>query len=218
MIKTVIFDMDGVIIDSERLFMAVEKEIFKTYGIPYDENEIERFVGRTAFDFWTYFMGRYDFKGLTIKDAIDLHTLSYIKRLKTEKEMTTIEGVENWMSKFKERGLNLILASSSRAEIVEIVLERFNLKRYMAHFISGDMVEKGKPNPEIFLKAAALCHTVPSQCLVIEDSENGIMAAKNAGMNCLGFQSGNQDHSKADLSISEFSDFNFNKTAKNFHF
>ncbi|MBF4693587.1 HAD family hydrolase [Fusibacter ferrireducens] len=217
MIKTVIFDMDGVIIDSERLFMAVEKEIFSEYKVPYIEAEVERFVGRTAFDFWSYFIDRYEFKDLSIEAAIDLHTKKYIQRLTHEEQMTTMPGVETWLSKFKERGLNLVLASSSRGEIIEIVLNRFKLKAYFQQFVSGDRVVHGKPNPEIFLKAAALCDTEPSECLVIEDSQNGIAAAKNAGMHCLGFQSGNQDHSKADLSIHEFSELNFNQITKTFY-
>lgn len=103
----------------------------------------------------------------------------------------------------------LALASSNNRKIVDSIMDRFDLSKYIKVSISGEDVLKGKPNPEIFLKAAKKLDVKPSNCVVIEDAFAGVQAAKAAGMKCIGYKnlnSGKQDLSDADLIVESFSE------------
>jgi len=107
----------------------------------------------------------------------------------------------------------MAIASSNNRRIVDAVVKRFGLDKYMKFIISGEEVKKGKPDPEIFLTTATKIGANPKVCLVIEDAENGVKAAKAAGMKCIGFKnkdSGKQDLSEADLNISNFNEIDLN--------
>jgi len=206
MIKGLIFDMDGVIVDSEYIFEQVEKEMFDYYGIPYDSKEMMGFVGRTVVDFWAYFLGKYPCAGLTLDDAIEEHTKRYLEAIQKEDNFVTIAGVKELMTVCHRADIRMVVASSSKKIIVKTIIDRFGLDEYVMGYVAGDMVEKGKPNPEIFLKASQLIGVEPEACVVIEDSQNGIKAAKAAGMYAVGFNQddlSSQDLSEADLIINK---------------
>ena len=110
--------------------------------------------------------------------------------------------------------LQLVLASSSAKVTINRIFKRFDLHKYFTHIVSGEDFPKSKPHPAIFQHAAFLAQTPVKNCIVIEDSTNGILAAKSAGIYCLGYDSINskmQDYSKADKVISHFQELNFKK-------
>ena len=103
----------------------------------------------------------------------------------------------------------MAVASSTNRELVEIILKKLNLIAYWQSFTGGDEVNLGKPQPDVFLLAAQKLAVAPQKCLVFEDSKNGVLAAKAAGMKVIGYQnsgSGRQDLSAADAIISNFRD------------
>lgn len=212
--KTIIFDMDGVIINSEHIFKQVEKDMFQDYNIPYSSSEVDRFIGMTVFDFWQHILKEYKPRNLEYEQAIEEHTQRYLKYVDQDDSFSIVPGVKKWMKMFKDIGFDLYIASSSRSIIVEYMIKRFSLDNYISGYVGGDSVENGKPSPEIFLKACKMSKNQPKNCLVIEDSANGVLGAKRAGMICVAYEnetSGAQDHSKADLVIKKMNEENFSK-------
>ncbi|MCF6335335.1 MAG: HAD-IA family hydrolase, partial [Spirochaetales bacterium] len=132
----------------------------------------------------------------------------FLTFLKNRKSMTPIPGVEELLNRLTKAGFVIALASSSPSSIINFILSKCRIENYFKIIMSGDDVEKGKPDPEIFLKTAEKNKTRPENCIVIEDSENGITAANRAGMKSIGYRnpgSGNQNLSGADLIIESFS-------------
>ena len=116
-----------------------------------------------------------------------------------------------WSTPVFQNGFQLILASSSAKVTIDRIFNRFGLYPYFSHIVSGEDFPKSKPHPAIFQEAARLSQTPVEHCIVIEDSTNGILAAKAAGMYCIGYDSVNsklQDYSQANQVIAHFSELN----------
>ena len=127
-----------------------------------------------------------------------------------------IEGIRDLINDI-HNNYNVTIASSSSRKIIETVLKKFNLERFFTAIVSGAELTNSKPHPEIFQTAAKLSGVKPENCLVIEDSHNGVVAAKKAKMYCLAFanpNSGKQDLSLADFVIHEFNVRNFSNIIK----
>jgi len=207
--RAVIFDMDGVIIDSEPLHLKIEREIVEEYGGRLSSKEYEEFVGTSDYHMWSSLKRRYNLKP-------SVEELIMLKKQRLAENIDKIELVDNFfefMLKLYKREYLLALASSNNRKIINLVMDKFNLNKYIRISISGEEVLKGKPDPEIFLKAAKKLDVSPDCCLVIEDSHAGVQAAKAAGMKCIGYKnpnSGNQDLSEADLIVKSFSDLSVN--------
>ena len=212
MIKAVIFDMDGVILDSEPIHYNVEKKIMNNNNLDFQFEDHARYVGQTTRDLWDDLCIRHKLpEGAEKLAAIDCH--NYLNELKHGK-IVPITGVVNLINELYSKGIKLIVASSAVRENIEVVLEKFDLNKYFLGYVSGQDVRKTKPNPDIFLKAAERIDVQPENCLVIEDAKHGVEAAKSAGMTCIGFRnlnSGNQDLSKADLIVDAIDEINFDK-------
>ena len=203
----VIFDMDGVIIDSEPIHFACEKEIFKRFGIAVSDEEHNRFVGTSDETLWSHMDSRYGLP-VSITDAIQLTKLLYMGYLEMN-PIVPIPHVPELLAELHENDFSLVLASSSPHEQINYILENFGFKRYFQATVSGEDMKAGKPDPDIFLKAAQMARVDPWNCLVIEDSHHGVTAAKKAGMKCIGFlnpNSGNQDLSQAGRTVHSFRD------------
>lgn len=198
MFTAFIFDMDGVIIDSEPLHFKVDMEVMEELDIPVTKEDLEQYVGMTNPEMWTRIRLKY---GLTpsVEDLIELlmgRKLAYL----AASDDRPIEGIEELIHSLHGRK-RIGLASSSPRVFIEAVLNKFGLLPYFDFVISGEEVGHGKPAPDIYLKTAEMLGAAPGQCIVLEDSRNGVTAAKAAGMTCIGFQnvnSGDQDLSKAD--------------------
>lgn len=212
--KLVIFDMDGVIIDSEHIYSEIDEEIYNKFNIELTDKKKKSFVGRNSFDIWSDLHLQFGLKDkISLDDLIIFQNEEYLKGLKI-KEVKLVDGIIDWMRWFKENNVEMVIASSSPLAIIKYTIDKFGLNEYIKGYISGDDVVNSKPNPEIFVKAAQMMGLKSNECLVIEDSSNGVKAAKDANIKCVGYintNSGEQDLSVADLVINKFCKDNFNK-------
>ncbi|WP_432408108.1 HAD family hydrolase [Wukongibacter sp. M2B1] len=215
MIKAVIFDMDGVIVDSEPTYMDIDMLIFKELNIDIDKEEKKTFIGKNSFDMWTEICDKYGLENkYTVKELIKYQRKMYLENLKSSEKLNIMNGVIAWMKYFSDNDIKMVIASSSPKEIIEFVIERFELGDHIEAYVDGDSVRKGKPDPEIFLKAVDELGLKSEECIVIEDSCNGVRAAKAAGIKCIGFKnesSYNQDLSAADFIIASYNDESLDK-------
>ena len=191
----IIFDMDGVLLDSEPMHQQVIYEVFQLKNIPLDRAYIQTLTGMSAFPMWQKV--KHDAQRVeTAEELVQFHKDYFFQKL-PELHVATV-------AQFKSEGKHLSLASSSRRKLIEIFSEQVGIKHYFEVIMSGDDVKYSKPNPEIFLKVAEWYALPPTQFTVIEDSTNGVKAAKSAGMHCIGFQnplSGGQNLQEADRII-----------------
>ena len=178
--KAVIFDMDGVIFDSERLVLEGWLELGKKYGIPDIDKIFPKCIGSNAVASKQIFLDYYgeDFPYDTYKQetSADYHAKYDGGRLPMKR------GIKELLQFLKENGYHIGLASSTRYEVVRQQLEDAGILPYFETLTCGDMVKKSKPEPDIFLKAAETLGVHPQDCIVIEDSYNGIRAASRACM------------------------------------
>ena len=205
MIDTIIFDMDGVIVDSEPIHLSMTKELLKQFNIEISDQELHAFVGTSSRNMWGCFKEKFDLP-ISIEELLEQDKSKYFKYLR-EHNVMPIPGVVSLIEDIHKASCPMILASSASAENIDIVLSKFGIAHYFKFRISGANLKHSKPHPEIFLTSASITNTKPKNCLVIEDSENGVKAAKSAGMKCIGFKnhnSGGQDLSQADIVIESF--------------
>ena len=198
----IIFDMDGVLLDSEPMHQDIIYETFQLEGIPFDKAYIQTLTGMSAFPMWEK-VKRDAQRSESVEELIKFHRDYFFKRL-PEVKVPLVPHVKDVLEKFKNEGKHLSLASSSGRKLIDIFTQQTNIAHYFEVIMSGDDVQYSKPNPEIFLKVAQWYGLPATQFTVIEDSTNGVKAAKSAGMQCVGFQnplSGGQDLSQADLLI-----------------
>ena len=197
MLKAVIFDMDGVISDSERLYVDVKNEALASLGIydvPYEYHM--QFIGTTHEYQWKV-MSR-DFHAEHISTEEYLEVLYATKdRIFREAGIAPIRGVLEFIDHVKKAGYPIAVASSSTIEEIREMLDSFGITQWFDALVSGWEVAHGKPAPDIFFEAARRMKMRPENCMVIEDSPNGAIGAKKAGMFCLGFS--NMDFPMSDM-------------------
>lgn len=210
MIRAVIFDMDGVIVDSEPLHLNIEEDIFKNLGISITSEEHNTFIGTTSHYMWDKIRTNHNLAE-SLEELVELDRNTYLEFLNNALDLQPINGVRELIIDLHKNNIKLAVASSSPLNIIERVLNLFEIRDYFNYIVTGDYVSKSKPEPDIFLYAAEKLDVDPKECVVIEDSHNGVLAAKKANMKCIGYKnlnSGNQDLSKADLTIDDFNDIN----------
>jgi HAD superfamily hydrolase (TIGR01509 family) len=206
MLRAVIFDMDGVIIDSQPYHFAVEEKIFRELGFAVTEEESHSFVGMAGDRMWLYVKNKYGLRQ-SLKELVEYDNRIRIDYFASLAKVTPIPGIVDLLDELNRNNIKIALASSSSVEVIEIFISKSGLKHYFQQIISGDFVEKGKPAPDIFIHTAQALQEAAADCVVIEDSANGVKAAKLAGMKCIGFKnanSGDQDLSLADMVIDDF--------------
>ncbi|QJD82640.1 HAD family hydrolase [Cohnella herbarum] len=212
MFKAFIFDMDGVIIDSEPIHFEVDILTMRHYRTEISKEQLERFVGMTNPEMWTILIEEYKLSQ-SVAEIIDYQLSTKIKILK-ESPIAPIDGIVDLLRELKQLNVPIGLASSSPRLFIAEVLSKFQIEHYFSSIVSGEEVENGKPAPDVFLEAAKLLGVSPSDCVVIEDSRNGIRAAKAAGMKCIGYvneNSGNQDLTAADRVVTSIRDINLDQ-------
>ena len=211
MIKTVIFDMDGVIVDTEPVHKYAYNQHFNELGIDVSEEMYATFTGNSTRNVFQKLKAHFDLAH-EVEDLILRKRFLFNEAFDTKPDLELIEGVFDLIKDLHEKGIQLILASSASNSTINRVFNRFDLDQYFSHKVSGEDFPKSKPDPAIFLHAASLSVAPKENCVVIEDSTNGIKAAKEAGIYCIGYKSKNskhQEYSLADQIISHFSEIRF---------
>ncbi|WP_434750696.1 HAD family hydrolase [Paenibacillus amylolyticus] len=205
-IQAVIFDMDGVLIDSEPIYFEIERSSFDHFGAAVTQEEHHSFVGVTLESMWKQVIDKYQVK-VPLEEILAYHQHNVMEKMFTHPELTAMPGVERWIKWLHEQRIPIAVASSSPRALIDLIMEKTGLGLYFEVRMTGEEVEHGKPAPDIFLVTAERIGISPAQCLVIEDSRNGVQAAKSAGMRCIGYHnpgSGDQNLSKADVQISSY--------------
>lgn len=182
MIKAVIFDMDGVMIDSEPLWEKTEKIMMARKGLEYTPVYREKIVGLGQKDSARLLKNTFALDA-TIEQIIG-ERISILLDIYNS-ELLLREGLINLLNLLMGNRYKLSLASSSPIKVIKFVLDKFGLNHYFDPVISGDFVERGKPDPAIYLHTARRLGVSVEECIVIEDSINGVISAKDAGMFCI---------------------------------
>lgn len=180
MIKAIIFDMDGLMIDSERVTFECYQEILKGMNLTMDEEFYKTLLGKPLKGIYQRF---YDVYGndFLIEDVIkDVHALM-AKRFETE-GVPIKTGLKSLLEYLKENNYKTIVATSSNRDRVDTILSQAQITDYFDDSICGDEVTKGKPNPEVFLKSCQKLDVNVDEAIVLEDSEAGIQASYDAGI------------------------------------
>ncbi|MFA6524826.1 MAG: HAD family phosphatase [Patescibacteria group bacterium] len=184
MIEAVIFDMDGVISDTQKLHAKIESEILNRFGIPITPDEItEKYAGVKTTEFISELLNRngskFDLAEL-MKEKWDM-----MEKL-SKSRVDEIPGAISLIKMLDKAKTKLAVASASNTNYALSVLDKLGIRNYFGAVVTGEMVLKGKPDPQIFLLAAKKIDAEPGECVVIEDGRSGIQAANAAGMKSIG--------------------------------
>ncbi|AWK51877.1 phosphatase [Clostridium beijerinckii] len=208
--KAVIFDMDGVIIDSEPIHFEVDMQTMKDLGCNISAKELEKYVGTTNEYMFADIKKNYNISK-SIEEIIN-YKVEKTKQKIIQSDLEPIEGIKELLSELKNKNIPTAIASSSPRSFIDVVVSKFKLQDYFKFIVSGEEVANGKPAPDVYIETAKKLGILPRDCTVIEDSKNGVLAAKAAGMRCIGFQnvnSGNQDLSMADNIVKSILEIKF---------
>ena len=185
MINAVIFDMDGVLSDSEWIYVEKILEVLREEGAFIEAEDINDLFGRSMSRISDELKKRYDLP----KDASFYceRVLLLRDKLIEEEGIFPMEGAVDIVRELHSEGIPIAVASSAPIETIKGNMKRFGIERYIDHYVSGVDCARGKPDPEIYMRAASLLNTDPHNCIAVEDSANGVAAAKAAGMYCIAF-------------------------------
>ncbi|MFQ5933934.1 MAG: HAD family hydrolase [Dehalococcoidia bacterium] len=208
-IQAVIFDMDGVLADSEPIYHLSINQVLASHGHQLSHEANKAILGTTVEYTWRWIIEHLNLKG-SMESWIARYDAAVVKNLK--EQVVPSPGVYELLEDMRDRGLSLGLASSSQENWVEAVLAALGIQGQFDVVVSGEMVTKGKPDPEIFLLTAKRLAVEPARCLVIEDSPHGIRAAKRAGMVVVALRTPlteDLDLSQADRLIDSLTQFDY---------
>ena len=200
--RAVIFDMDGVLVDSEPLHWKVDKVLMQGAGIPVTEQDFIEATGRSDTDFLFHLQKKYAIANLDILKLLrERHSI--LTDAVRDHGVTPIEGVEEVVT-YAAKHFSCAVASSSPHSFIDAVLETLHLGKYLHTRVSAHDLpaKRGKPNPDIYLLAAEKLKMNPKDCIAIEDAMHGVAAAKAAGMQCISFarpEAPKQDLSSANV-------------------
>ena len=207
-VQCVIFDMDGVIIDSEELHKRAYYETFKWIGVDVSDELYKTLTGSSTINAFQKLVAHFNLD-LNPEDLVLNKRKRYVDFFENDPNLHLVIGVEDLIKHLYKKGIALVLASSSAMVNINRVFDRFDLNPYFTAKISGADLTASKPHPEIFEKAAVLGKTPKEKCIVIEDSDNGVKAANDAGIFVAGYQNplaADQTLEHADMIIKKFSE------------
>jgi HAD superfamily hydrolase (TIGR01509 family) len=212
MTKAFIFDMDGVILDSEPIHFEVDILTMEHFGVQIEKEQLERFVGMTNPEMWHILKLEYQLTS-SVEEIIEYQLTEKINRIQLQ-SIKPIEGIIELIRQLRSHRIPIGLASSSPRRFIEAVLTKLRIAEDFECVVSGEEVPLGKPAPDVYLEAASQLGVNPTDCYVLEDSRNGIAAAVAAGMRVIGYvnlNSGNQDLSAANPIVTSIGDINIDR-------
>jgi len=211
--KAVIFDMDGVVVNTEPLSHSANKKFYESLNINVTDDVYATFIGNSDKNIIQKIVDIYGVE--TDKEVLLEECLKYYcDEFDADPNLELMPGVKDLIIDLHTKGMVILLASSSSKIKIERVFTRFGLYPYFSHIISGQDFEFSKPHPAIFLEAVAKSGFTSDECIVIEDSTNGIKAATAAGVYCIGYKSEEdslQDTSLANEVITDFSELSYER-------
>ena len=208
--NAVIFDMDGVIVDSEIHWKTTEGFFLQSLIPGWSVDDQDKIIGLGVLDLYRVLVDTYHLP------KTEDEFLAIYQEMANEiygQKVSLIKGFTELLTSLTANDVPVALASSSPGSWINIMLERFHLRDSFQVVVSADALKgHGKPSPAIYLLTATLLGIRPDRCIAIEDSKNGVLSAKNAEMFCVGFRNGfndEQDLSRADVIIHHFAEFDW---------
>jgi len=182
----IIFDMDGVITDTEPLHLKAELLTWHHYGFDAPESEWTKFKGKKAEEIFSYLLAAYGGgRKVPVSDIMAFKTRTYLE-LAASQGIPAVPGVVEFIRRVRPLFDRIGLATSSNSAIQKAIFDGLGLWPYFDGVVTGDDLDRGKPDPEAYLKASARIGLSTEHCLVIEDSDNGVRSARGAGCRVVG--------------------------------
>jgi len=209
-IKACIFDLDGVIVDTARFHYIAWKELANELGFDFTEKQNEQLKGVSRMRSLEILLeiGGKNFDDTTKKELANKKNKRYVELIKTLTPNDILPGVTNFLNDLKNKNIKIALGSASKNAMT--ILQSIELVDFFDAIIDGNKVTKAKPDPEVFLNAAKDLKTAPKECIVFEDAQAGIEAAKTGGMYAVGI--GNPENlQNADIVITNFVGISFDE-------
>ncbi|MDY6916211.1 MAG: HAD family phosphatase, partial [Candidatus Cloacimonadota bacterium] len=186
------------------IYAKINYNLFKKMGREISEHEYQSFIGSNLTSMWTELKKKHDIRK-EVSELKKINNEALFKEISNLQNLELMPGLDTFLEKAKH--LPLAVASSTNSKLVHLILKKLSIISYFDSILCGDEIEKLKPHPEIFLKSSEKLNISPADILVIEDSLNGIIASKAAGMFCAALQSDfteKQDLKKSDIIIKNF--------------
>jgi mannitol-1-/sugar-/sorbitol-6-/2-deoxyglucose-6-phosphatase len=180
MIRAVIFDMDGLLIDTEPYWQATEREVFGDLGINITKKMQVATFGLRSDEVVSYYYGQYPWKEKSLEEVEECYNNRVLEYFRTKAEL--MEGARSALDFISSKGWPVALASSSNMQLINAFLDRFGFHHYFQEVYSAEFEPYGKPHPGVYLETARRLNVDPVNCLALEDSFHGLIAAKAARM------------------------------------
>lgn len=185
MLKAVIFDMDGVLVDSESRHYPILRDLLAEYGCPYTMETFRQYCGVPELEMWPQLLRDMGIHA-DVEELFRKHWERYWQDIDAN-GLPDFPGTLSFLRSLKERGYRLAVASATHLDTVLKFLDRLGYRECFDRVVSSQSCARGKPEPDVFLLAASQLGVAPADCIVVEDSANGMLAAWRAGMKWVGF-------------------------------
>jgi HAD superfamily hydrolase (TIGR01509 family) len=182
-IKAVIYDMDGLLVDSEPWWRVAESNFFGKLSVSPTEEDFEKMMGNRIQEVITTWHVKHPWPDFSLEKTMN-EIVDEVGRLVTENAQL-MPGVIESLEFFKQKNIPVALASSSPLRLINKIISHYDIEKYFVIVRSAEFEKRGKPFPDVFLSTAKALNVDPEFCLVFEDSHNGVLAAKAAGMKCV---------------------------------
>ena len=187
MIEAVIFDMDGTLVDTEPFHTKIEQRQFSLNNLKISEEEHQKYLGVASDAMWREITANHQ-ASLTADELMNQNHAESLRYFSELDQIPVMPNLVDLLEKLQSKNYKMAVASSSTPEIIDLILTKTDLKKYFRVIVSAQEAGKSKPEPDVFLMAAKKLDIDSENCLVVEDSPNGIKAAKAAGMNCVAYE------------------------------
>ena len=215
MLEAIIFDMDGVLVDSEYTYFQSKSQILSEAGHEVEDSYHFQFMGTTSDYMWEKMKQEFS---LPLSVAEYIQQMTALRQAMIKRDgIRVIPHVQEFVKGLSQAGLKLAVASYSSLAEIKVNLAEIGLSEYFSEVVSTEEVEHSKPAPDVYLAAAERIGIMPENCLGIEDTKNGTGAVRNAGMVCVGFANPafpKQDLAFADRVVSSFSELDADSLTK----
>lgn len=210
--EAVVFDMDGVIIDSTEIWKRAEREVFSSVGVQLSDELCKITEAMTTAEVTQFWFDRQPWRNRTLSEIENgvIDRVAYLIR----KEGKAIRGIERLVKSIKSKGYKVGLATNSPSILIPAVLGKLKLERYFDAVSSADCELKGKPDPSVYLAVANKLNVGPEHCVAVEDSFSGLLAAKKAGMKTVILSTNNMEQEGqeiADFNIHSYDQFDIER-------